>query len=311
MNELTAHCAQSTTRAPCCCWAKLVFALGVARSAPSRAVAADGGVGHASRRRFFAVAGWSLLASVAAGAAWFAAQAAAMSGLPIAEALTPETLGRVLGGTTFGHVFTVRAGLAVALAAAAHRRAAFQRWRTPVRLRARRPGGSQPGISARWPGPGTRSRGTRPRISCGSSPTSGIFSRPARGSARFPRSCPCSAARRRARPSAAAVRRFSTLGVASVAVLTASGLVNAWYQVGGVPGLVGTGYGRLLVAKLVLFAAMLGLAAINRGLATRAPCREDHDALRRLRRNAALRNRAGNRRDRHRRRARHHRSRHA
>ena len=48
--------------------------------------------------------------------------------------------------------------------------------------------------------------------------------------------------------------------------LIATGLVNAWLLVGpsAVGGLVTTLYGRLLLAKLALFAAMLGLAALNR-----------------------------------------------
>ena len=35
---------------------------------------------------------------------------------------------------------------------------------------------------------------------------------------------------------AQATRRFSNLGMASVCVLVVSGLINAWYQVGDVPG---------------------------------------------------------------------------
>ncbi|HEV2335176.1 MAG TPA: copper homeostasis membrane protein CopD, partial [Stellaceae bacterium] len=57
---------------------------------------------------------------------------------------------------------------------------------------------------------------------------------------------------------------FSTLGVVTVATLIATGLVNTWYLVGNIPDLVGTPYGRLLIVKLALFAAMLSFAAINR-----------------------------------------------
>jgi putative copper resistance protein D len=60
------------------------------------------------------------------------------------------------------------------------------------------------------------------------------------------------------------VRRFSSLGLASVATLLATGAVNAWYTVGSFPALLGTDYGRLLVLKLALFGAMLALAAANR-----------------------------------------------
>lgn len=61
-----------------------------------------------------------------------------------------------------------------------------------------------------------------------------------------------------------ATARFSTLGVASVAVLLFTGIVNTWYLVGSIPALVGTQYGRLLLIKVALFAAMVGIAAINR-----------------------------------------------
>jgi putative copper resistance protein D len=61
-----------------------------------------------------------------------------------------------------------------------------------------------------------------------------------------------------------ATLRFSTLGLVTVATLVATGLVNTWYLAGNIPALVGTPYGHLLLVKLVLFAAMLGFAAINR-----------------------------------------------
>ena len=59
------------------------------------------------------------------------------------------------------------------------------------------------------------------------------------------------------------VWRFSRLGIVCVACLLASGLVNAWMLVGGLPQLVGTPYGRLLLWKLALMLPLLGLAAVN------------------------------------------------
>ena len=86
-------------------------------------------------------------------------------------------------------------------------------------------------------------------------------------------------------------QRFSTLGVASVGTLFISGVVNTWYLVGDVPALVGTDYGRLLLAKLALFAAMVALAAVNRlQLTARLNVRDPMNpwALRSLRRNATV-----------------------
>lgn len=58
--------------------------------------------------------------------------------------------------------------------------------------------------------------------------------------------------------------RFSILGIVSVAILSLSGVVNALVLVGSSHALIGTAYGRLLLLKLVFFAAMLMLAATNR-----------------------------------------------
>jgi putative copper resistance protein D len=70
-----------------------------------------------------------------------------------------------------------------------------------------------------------------------------------------------------ARPHAVlAVRRFSRLALAAVLVLAVSGAWNTTLQVGSVAGLVGTPYGRLLLVKLALVVAVLGLAALNRRL---------------------------------------------
>jgi putative copper resistance protein D len=70
-----------------------------------------------------------------------------------------------------------------------------------------------------------------------------------------------------ARPYAVvATRRFSRAALLLVLVLSGSGLWSTWVQVGSVAGLLGTRHGRLLVVKLLAFAAMLGLGAVNRRL---------------------------------------------
>jgi putative copper resistance protein D len=61
-----------------------------------------------------------------------------------------------------------------------------------------------------------------------------------------------------------ATQSFSTMGVAIVVVIFATGIVNAWILVGSLHALVVTGYGRLLMLKLTLFAVMLAFAAVNR-----------------------------------------------
>ena len=70
-----------------------------------------------------------------------------------------------------------------------------------------------------------------------------------------------------ARPYAVlAARRFSRTALALVSALVLSGLWSTWVQVGSVAGLLGTRHGRLLLVKLLVFAAMLVLAALNRRL---------------------------------------------
>lgn len=61
-----------------------------------------------------------------------------------------------------------------------------------------------------------------------------------------------------------AIRRFSTLGIASVAALIGSGIVNTWILVGSFRALLVTDYGQLLLLKLAVFAAMVVFATINR-----------------------------------------------
>ena len=89
-----------------------------------------------------------------------------------------------------------------------------------------------------------------------------------------------------------ATRRFSILGIVSVAVLLATGLVNAWMLVGSFHALAITGYGQLLMLKMIVFAGMLAFAAVNRfylsprlALASGEPRLE---ALRQLTRNGVV-----------------------
>lgn len=60
-----------------------------------------------------------------------------------------------------------------------------------------------------------------------------------------------------------ALRRFSTMGTVAVAVIFATGLVNTWRILGGIPS-PAHAYGRVLLLKIGLFALMLGLAGLNR-----------------------------------------------
>jgi putative copper resistance protein D len=88
-------------------------------------------------------------------------------------------------------------------------------------------------------------------------------------------------------------QRFSTLGIVSVATLLATGIVNAWILVGSFTALLATQYGQLLMLKIMVFALMLGFAAVNRlaltpRLAGSPESSARIEALRRLTRNSVV-----------------------
>jgi copper resistance protein D len=62
---------------------------------------------------------------------------------------------------------------------------------------------------------------------------------------------------------AALVRRFSVISLGAVSLLAITGFVNSWFLVGSFSNLVGQPYGRWLLAKIVLFALTLQIAAVN------------------------------------------------
>jgi len=60
------------------------------------------------------------------------------------------------------------------------------------------------------------------------------------------------------------LRRFSTFGMVSVLMIMMSGLPIAWQYIDTLNGLIGTGYGNLLLVKITLLSLALGLAYLNR-----------------------------------------------
>ncbi|WP_194921188.1 copper resistance CopC/CopD family protein [Catenulispora rubra] len=65
---------------------------------------------------------------------------------------------------------------------------------------------------------------------------------------------------------AAAVRRFSRLALGAVGVLVATGLYQAWREVGSVSALLDTTYGRLLLAKVAVLLCVIAVARGSRGI---------------------------------------------
>lgn len=81
--------------------------------------------------------------------------------------------------------------------------------------------------------------------------------------------------------------RFSRLGIATVALIAVTGALNTWQMLGGVPD-PGDAYGRVLLIKISLFAAMVGLALHNRYSLEKRMKVEPAQALRTLSRNVLL-----------------------
>ena len=90
-----------------------------------------------------------------------------------------------------------------------------------------------------------------------------------------------------------ATQRFSTMGVAIVVMVLATGIINAWILVGSWQALIVTDYGRLLMLKVALFGVMLLIAAVNRfwltpRLALPSGSEPQFKVLRRLARNSMI-----------------------
>ena len=82
----------------------------------------------------------------------------------------------------------------------------------------------------------------------------------------------------------AVTRRFSSLAAIFVGTLLATGILNSWNLLGGLRDLWTTDYGRLVAFKIVLLAAMIAIATVNKfHLTPRLPARA---ALRNLQHNS-------------------------
>jgi copper resistance protein D len=214
------------------------------------------------RTQIRSVAWVGLAIIVVSGAIWVLLEAAAMSGLALREAITADVLSTVVNETQFGLVFEIRSVLVIILAACL----VFDRL-SPARWLAR---ASALGFVAAiaWTGHAGSTAGEMGLLHL-TADTLHLIGAAAWTGSLVPfalllaaaRRYPCEASARLARD---ATQRFSMLGIASVATVLGSGIVNAWILVGSINGLIATQYGRLLMLKIALFAAMLAFAAVNR-----------------------------------------------
>ncbi len=198
------------------------------------------------------------------GAAWLVAVAAGMSGKPLSAALSQGAVAVVLTRTRFGEDWLLRFALAVLLGLCllGQRRRAGGALRWMALLLA-----AVMLASLAWAGHGAATPGPAGDLHL----TADILHLLAAGLwlGTLPPLILLLAEARRTRDARwaavarTATRRYSVLAVSSVTVLLAGGVVNTWFLAGTVPALVGTEYGRLLLAKIGLFIAMLLVAAVN------------------------------------------------
>jgi len=292
LNDLL-FCARAVHFAATILAAGVVFFLTAIAEPAFRYGELDRTLAIAVRRRLARIAWISLALAALSGAAWLALIAASMSGEPLAEVVPHDVLWTVLTRTDFGNDWLARAAVAGFLAAAFIRflrpADAKPAWLSAVTaiLAAALVG------SLAFAGHAIGGQGSEAIVH----PTADVLHLVAATAwvgTLLPLAVLLEAARRGGAWLAvarAAILRFSTLGIASVGTLIVTGVINTWYLVGSVAALIGSDYGRLLIAKIALFFGMVAIAAVNRLYLTRrivgaADAVAAQRTLRQLRRNA-------------------------
>lgn len=232
-----------------------------------------------------------LTLAVVTGMIWLSLEAASMSGLSLPESMTSEVLSTVVNRTQFGQVSEIRFALAVFLAVCLR----YDRFPLARGLGLAISLGLMAAIA--WTGHAGSTVGDIGILHLAADAlhlvaaaiwTGGLVSLVLL----------LSASRRDKSPAGAsfarhATERFSTMGIAAVVAVLATGFVNTWILVGSWRALITTGYGRLLMLKVALFAVMLMFAAVNRfwltpRLALSPAGAPRLDAVRKLTRNSAI-----------------------
>lgn len=219
-------------------------------------------------RASLTLASWSLLIGLVSGLMWLWVQAATVSGQPLTQALAMSTLGRVLTGTQFGRVWGTRLALLALLGS--------------VLLLRERDRGDTHGIALHlegillgggmltalaWTGHAAATEAERRFLHLTADAihllATGVWLGGLVSLALLLRHAKTLPGGAGIDVSREATRRFSLLGLISVAALGVTGAVNGWILVGDIPRLIGTPYGRLLLAKLGLLLPLIAIAACN------------------------------------------------
>jgi putative copper resistance protein D len=258
------------------------LALSVAR--PAWRAGERAGVAWADiERRIRTVLAWALALSVLSGIVWLALEVPLMSGEPIEEAIAGPTLGIVVRDTWFGRVCIVRLALAALFAWLLLRRA----WVSPWALVVAGAYLAAPAFAGHAAGGQGLEGASRIVVDMAHLVAAGAWVGALPGFVLVLRAAH-GADTATLDAVARATRRFSVLGAIAVAALVATGVVNSIYMVGGWAEFTGTEYGRLLLAKLVVVAAMLAIAGTNFLLLSPRVATRDARSVTALARNAML-----------------------
>ncbi len=239
-----------------------IFAFGALVAAPAYARVSHP-VPLGLRRQLMLGAGASVVLALLSAIPWLLLVTQSMSAKPLSVVIAQGIILTVLTGTQFGHAWALRFGVAlllipfVVVLGKSRARDGFAALLGGILLAA-----------TAWQGHAGAEQNLDGLVHVGADAIHLVAAGLWLGSL-LPLALLLAAARREASRDGAAVSQaatiaFSELGLRAVAALLMTGIINAWFLVGSVPGLVGTLYGQLLILKLALFAAMVVLAAINR-----------------------------------------------
>jgi putative copper resistance protein D len=243
------------------------------------------------RTQTLRVAWTSLVISAASGMIWLLLVAVSMSGLSFGESMTSDVLSTVVNETQFGRVSEIRLVLAVIIAGCL----AYVRFPLARGLALAMSLGLTAALA--WTGHAGSTAGEMGILHL-TADTLHLLAAAIWIGGLVSLVLLLSVSRHDQTPAGVsfardATQRFSVMGIAVVVVVFATGIINAWILVGSWHALIVTGYGRLLMLKVVLFAAMLLIAAANRfwltpRLALPSGSEPQLEVLRRLARNSMI-----------------------
>jgi putative copper resistance protein D len=236
-------------------------------AAPSFRAKAGGAFEQGLRVRLARLVWAALAVAMLSGAAWLVFVAAEIGGLSAADAVSQGLAGIVLTQTAFGDAWMLRLEMALLLAGL-------------LLLPNLNPGFASAtdmicavlaaGLAASlaWAGHAAATEGFDGTIHLASDALHLVAAGAWLG-ALWPLSILLGCAREAGDAASAAIahhatRRFSVLGIVSVAAILATGVVNTYEILGIMAFSIDTDYNRLLLAKVGLFIAMLAVAAYNR-----------------------------------------------